>query len=338
MNLQNRVNILNKTYSDVDQLRQDAQGWQAQYDQIDRGQFQGKLQLYQGDAIQFSRVNWNKRLMFRGGTPSGSIGFALPMSPLVGEGRWTGVAAGNNDLMAQRSGSDGDFLSTRNRDGFVTSISEAEAQNTLSVLSDEGYAITELMQGIYRLPGPAAEELRSLTRQFSAMLDEYVAGQVPGSVVHRMATQLQKYILWRLVVASEADFKPAYSNKADRVVARAEAFVRSSAEAYIGVLDVCEAIGVSERTLHYAFTKTTGHSPASWMRITRLNEARRRFSAAGPGELLVKQVALDLGFFHQGNFGICYKRQFGEKPSDTLMRSARNVPVLLPSSQVRGSC
>jgi AraC-like DNA-binding protein len=59
-----------------------------------------------------------------------------------------------------------------------------------------------------------------------------------------------------------------------------------------------------------------------YLQIRRLTLARRILrDGGGPG--LVKQVALDCGFWHFGRFALAYRGQFGETPSETLARRRR---------------
>ena len=84
------------------------------------------------------------------------------------------------------------------------------------------------------------------------------------------------------------------------------------------------ALGVSPRFINQCFDAVYGISVQRYLRQRRLAEARRRLAAGGAG-LLVKQVALDLGFWHFGRFALAYQDLFGEPPSRTLAAGARRA-------------
>lgn len=87
----------------------------------------------------------------------------------------------------------------------------------------------------------------------------------------------------------------------------------------LGILDLCEQLKVSRRTLQSAFQESTGMRPVEYLRAVRLNEARRRLREHGDDTgTRVARVANDLGFTHLSHFAVHYKRLFGERPSDTL--------------------
>ena len=88
------------------------------------------------------------------------------------------------------------------------------------------------------------------------------------------------------------------------------------------VRDLCRTIGVSERTLQYAFVAHFGVTPASYLKAVRLNGARREFRRSDPLDAKISEIAGRWGFWHMGQFAADYRKQFGELPSQTLSNSA----------------
>jgi len=87
------------------------------------------------------------------------------------------------------------------------------------------------------------------------------------------------------------------------------------------LLMVCEEIGVSERTLFYAFTDIFGTTPKAFLRIQRLQACRKLIQLANPNDSITSIMAR-LGFYDSGHFAKDYRNFFGELPSNTL-RSSR---------------
>jgi AraC family ethanolamine operon transcriptional activator len=107
-----------------------------------------------------------------------------------------------------------------------------------------------------------------------------------------------------------------------RSIARqAEELMRADPSKPPSVLELCEAVGTSRRTLFYAFQELYGVSPSAFLKTLRLHEARRAIrTAAGHGGIHL--IAQALGFTHPGQFAIDYARAFGESPSMTARRSS----------------
>ena len=86
------------------------------------------------------------------------------------------------------------------------------------------------------------------------------------------------------------------------------------------VQEVRAAVGVSERTLQYAFREQLEVTPKQYLQSVRLNGVRRDLRRAGAGAKIV-DVANRWSFWHLGQFASHYRRQFGELPSETLSRT-----------------
>jgi len=103
-------------------------------------------------------------------------------------------------------------------------------------------------------------------------------------------------------------------------VKRAEEFALAKAGEPFHVGDLCRAMGVSERTLEYAFKELLGMTPMAFLLRLRLHRVRRALLAARPGSTTVSAGALNGGFWHFGEFSRAYRECFGELPSATLRR------------------
>jgi AraC-like DNA-binding protein len=101
----------------------------------------------------------------------------------------------------------------------------------------------------------------------------------------------------------------------------------------VRMLELCEATGVSERTLQNAFKQVLGMSPVTYLNRLRLHRARSALRAAAFGSTTVIDVALRWGFWHVSDFSQAYKRCFGELPSETLRRQEADRGI-----SGRGNC
>src|SRR5262245_14751059 len=82
-------------------------------------------------------------------------------------------------------------------------------------------------------------------------------------------------------------------------------------------------VGVSRRTLHDGFRRHRGCSPMRFVREKRMLAVHQ--DLLQPNRTTsVTRTALKWGFNHLGRFSAYYARQFGELPSETLLR-ARNT-------------
>lgn len=84
------------------------------------------------------------------------------------------------------------------------------------------------------------------------------------------------------------------------------------------VADLCEASGVSRRTLEYSFAGAYGVTPKWFLRRARLDRARRALRSGCGKRTSILEIALEWGFLDPGHFAADYRRAFGESPSDTI--------------------
>ena len=109
------------------------------------------------------------------------------------------------------------------------------------------------------------------------------------------------------------------------IAQRAENFMRLNLRRYIYMHEICDAAGVSERALRYAFEDLFGTSPNRYLSMLRLCAACRGLSMADSSRKSVKAVALSCGLWDLSRFADNYRRVFGELPRDTLMRAPAQI-------------
>jgi AraC-like DNA-binding protein len=107
-----------------------------------------------------------------------------------------------------------------------------------------------------------------------------------------------------------------------RIVQLVEDFVLAHAAERLYVSDLCEAAGVSERTLQYAFKEMMGMTPLTFLTRLRLHRVRQSLRTACPGETTVTAEAIRWGFWNFGDFARAYRECFGELPSATLSQKS----------------
>lgn len=158
------------------------------------------------------------------------------------------------------------------------------------------------------------EECLKVTETFSIL----------GEVVDRSMVQgmLLQHIL-HLAVSSGANLSsppPMERARAYRICTMARTLVeeRLAVDILPTIVDICTTLGVSERTLQYAFRAYVNMSPLVYLRMCRLNRVRETLLASDPGNTTVTAIAMRYGFLHLGRFAIDYKQVFEEHPSATL--------------------
>jgi AraC-like DNA-binding protein len=175
------------------------------------------------------------------------------------------------------------------------------------------------MGRILRPTGRAKSELLSLHAQAC-----HLADTKPKMITHpEVARSLEQQLAHALVKCLAADevCDPTPTKRHYRsIMARFEKVLEERLDRPLRMPDVCATIEVSQRTLRTCCAEFLGLSPGHYMRLRRLNIARRVLRDADPDATTVAEIARRSGFSELGRFAAIYRMAFGETPSTTLAR------------------
>lgn len=127
-------------------------------------------------------------------------------------------------------------------------------------------------------------------------------------------------------LGAATDFQPPRSDRTrlaqSRVVKIAEDYALACVGDRLYLTDLCRAVGVSERSLEYAFKEIVGMTPMAYLTRVKLHRVRKALLTATRASTTVSAEALNQGFWHFGEFSRAYRDCFDELPSATLRRTA----------------
>lgn len=310
--------------SDFEEIREAYTGWDHEYVQLNKGGFHGGLTLFQTENLQLSHNVWGNKIRYRGTTPKGSYAAGLTLDQAY-DGKWQGVSSGFDDVILQRPEQAAEYFSADRWDAIVLSVPDLEMDKLISVLSGRRGDGVDLLQGQIRLDREAAMDLREMGQAFfsslSVQLGDTSETPIDEAALTLMAEQIKRRFVLALLGADSCDAIQLSQSKSDHLVRQAEEFAMSSYGRTVGILDLCTELGVAERSLHAAFNKSLGTSPAAYLRCLRLNKTYKQLRTADPKQVKVKQIALANGFAHFGQFSNLFRLFFNELPSKTLQRT-----------------
>ncbi len=98
-------------------------------------------------------------------------------------------------------------------------------------------------------------------------------------------------------------------------------FLTANLRQPISLTQMEQCSGLSSRVLQYSFRKHFGLRPKEWHRKQRLHGARAALMGADGG-LKISALAFDFGFPSASDFSYRYRLEFGESPSQTMLRNS----------------
>jgi AraC family ethanolamine operon transcriptional activator len=168
-------------------------------------------------------------------------------------------------------------------------------------------------------PHPAC--CRALTAHLRELLDLVEARPdlfAQPSTRRAVEQECVRRVVELIALSTGGDRTQPWSSNRERLVRRADDYMRARLGGPLSLLDLCREVGVSERALHYAFQEVRGLTPMAYFQACRLNAVRQELKAAAAAPATVREVAQRWGFWHTGEFAAAYRRLFGELPSRTL--------------------
>ncbi len=253
--------------------------------------------------------------MQQGSVPSDRLAVAVPLE-LEGHARMCGKKSERDSLHVFSSSSEFEFYSP---DRHVLVNVEIEPQklsaNSMRVLGTS--LVSRPMGPLIPMAAQAAGNLRDLLKQTLAAAAQSSAGEQANS--DDRIELLERTILYAISevisVAPGANTHVGPAKYWSLVNSVQEQF-QDPASCPLSIAELCVQLGVSRRTLQYAFQDALGLNPIAYLRAVRLNHVRRELRL---GES-VTSAATKWGFWHLSGFAHDYRVMFGELPSATAKR------------------
>jgi AraC-like DNA-binding protein len=171
---------------------------------------------------------------------------------------------------------------------------------------------------------PSAKACRDLVRLHvgATRVADAQAGVITMS---EPARSLEQELIGAVIAClSEGFAEPGNGTNArhDDIMARFEELLQAHPSRALTSDEICAALDVSGRTLRMCCGEHLGMGPIPYIRLRRMQLARRALHCADAATASVAQIASEYGFGEAGRFAGAYRTQFGELPSATLRRSA----------------
>ncbi|TWU13389.1 transcriptional regulator EutR [Symmachiella macrocystis] len=309
--------VLQRTFADVDDLTAEARQWDVDFRQIERGKFDGELLQFATGGVHISEARFCRSLNQKGSPPKGMRTVAVPACPEM-RLEWRGKEVDSESLMLFPIGAE--LSSVSGPDFHVYTCSFPD--QLLSVVGEalEVGSFDELSAGVdaIRVGAAAIDNLRRCLSKASDFVRDN-PGSISESDMGRLLTQELPRRLVAAIAAGREVCPPAFCQTRQTALTRAEDYIELHVSCDIKVRDICQAAGVSERTLQYLFLERFGIGPKEFLKALRLNKVRRQLRSAESKITKVADVANAWGFWHMGQFAADYRERFEELPSETLL-------------------
>ena len=307
------------TALDPEQLAAALPGRDRSYRQLGAGAFRGSLLQIPLGSVLIQHEKLAPSMRVESAPPPGFLPFGLFLSSF-GEGRLCGVRVDPRHIVQAvgdrwnlQCPDEADFAALLfEREAFLRGVERLARRAVDPEWVEWGVRPTE-PRAMGRLRGWLRETVARVSARPELLRQPAVRRRIEASALMRLVDVLTP--------GGESEERPARPSQRYAAVRRVEEYLEAHPGDVPTIPELCALAGVSQRTLAYAFREHMRTTPVRFLRVHRLNGARRDLRDAEPGAVTVTDVALRWGFTELGRFAVEYRRLFDEAPSATLRRS-----------------
>jgi len=283
--------------ADVTEQIRATPGWVQHYQQMSPGHFAGRIRYLDLQGVEVYEEQMNTRVEQNFSAPSGALAFCFDRS--------------DNALYLLNEESRNIWITPENYQEIAVVFGpEFVRRNGLDVAR---------LEGLFMAPLNGAQNAL-FSRWLSSTLTKL--SQAPDQPDKEALTQqLLEDCLFILDNACQRLQGQALGKRGEEraIMQRVSEWAADCPEETLNLMELAQVAGVSLRQLQEAFKAFTGMPPAHWLRLRRLNGARRDLLSRA-SDVTVAEVAMRWSFWHLGRFSESYRQLFRELPSETLKR------------------
>jgi len=277
--------------------------------QLSDGEFLAHFAVAKTDYAALFSDRYNAALSLYLKSPEGMVSFLLPRSA-SGTFFANGVDIGNDHLLAFPAKAGIDISGPGPIGADSIGIHEAKFWAIANVVCP-GF---ECQEEVVIVPGDP-EALHAIRDR----LAELVAEPEPGPLSEDVSQLIADILVW---VADGHEVWPAESaftpEARIRVAKLAQEYIEAHYREAVHIEDLCRVTCVGVRTLQRSFRKYFHLTISNYLKVVRLDSARRELAAADHTSTSVTTIAVQNGCNHLGRFSVDYRQHFGESPHETL--------------------
>lgn len=313
--------LKNAHITDFEQINALSRTTETKIVQLDDGPFSSDIIKFKAGGVLVSRTTSNRRLRVAGKAQYFNITYLkCPRDHAI----WNGTTVGKNQIVFANANEAFNLVTPpRTTTMCIALVAKAHTrlladinQSTEARLNNSGDSIS---------CQPVA--LRNFDRWLTSVLERLVR---KGSIVEE-AAELELDVIEKLrqCIATPAKTNggkvPTELRRA--TVHRIQQHIAENSNVPDSIDELCAIGEVSRRTLEYAFREIFACSPRQFIKAQKLNAARQGLLLAKHQYSSVAGIATAHGFSHMGQFAADYQRRFGERPNQTLARSASTAEL-----------
>jgi len=301
------MNFQEGTYKHFDSFKEVIKDWSLDFTILSKGDFSAYFKMATNEKILLTRETLNGTIEHSGVSPIGFRTLVIPVNKGV-EFIWFNKKVNGNEILIFPKNNEIDVVTFDGLDIHLISIEETFLYEIIKQNSFTN------CQKIFEEESLEILLTEEFSNQFFELANRILNSSSSGTEQRdQETTNLISTLLNYLESTSVIEVKKISSKKNFALIEGVEA-IQKEKEILYTIPQLCEKVGLSERSLYNAFKEKYGISPGDFIRAVRLNKAREDLYKYP--ELKVSEIAGKYHFWHMGQFAKDFKIQFGVLPSE----------------------
>jgi excisionase family DNA binding protein len=285
--------------------------------QLARGKFNGALEEVQTPQVTVYKQYWGRKAEAFGVMPQGYIFLGTSADAQGSKLQWCGTPLAHQLFAVGKPGDNVDYVIS-NRCTLAGLMIKPEI-----LVSAVGQKAYDLLIS-HRTAHFTSAASRQLIATVSGMIHSFAKDpELKGDFIEVRSAAMVSRLFDALANCLESSGR----QEPIRSASRRRFYVRNAiarlefADRPLTAMELAGMVGVSQRTLNYAFREVLDMVPCTYLQLHRLNAAHKDLKQADPKASTVTGIALKWGFGHAGRFSGLHKKFFNERPSEVLHRA-----------------
>ncbi|UFH50398.1 helix-turn-helix domain-containing protein [Pseudomonas sp. KNUC1026] len=292
--------------------------WNQAYNQLTAGSTESSLMQMATPGCHLFVEQINQRVVQHGVAPKGKMCFAVPIT-VPGAVRMQGREADDSSLFFLQGGEEFMFHMPKGMKLLSITFEQELFERTLAQTASPRALRQLLRQPVIRV---APQRLALARERLLGVFSQALEGEgLSGAEALAHDCALEQAMLGELLhLMTDPGCDKAQRNPSSTrsfIVEKCHRLATTEKSHAPSVVELCERLNVSRRTVQNSFQAVAETTPLNYMRCVRLNGVRRALMSTRAAQLSVGDAAGQWGFYHLSHFAAEYHELFAELPSHT---------------------
>ncbi|MCP4003258.1 MAG: helix-turn-helix domain-containing protein, partial [bacterium] len=283
----------------MDEFLRLAGDWTLDFCQLDTGASTGEYMHLAGPGIGLERFEFSRGYAKHGETPPGMRTFGI-LEREVDCVSCCGSSMSAQSIFAFPANREFEATSGPGFSAYSLSVSEEVLEQTAELIGAREFGRL-IEPGLHQLDPTAMQGLRGELRSLRSAVRENPQLSGTHEIKERLRFEIPRLLLETLASGRVEESPVPDSRSRQTALKRARVLLEDITDEPVTIREVCQATGMSWRTLNYAFREYFGISPKTYLTAIRLHRVRTHLLRPDPSTT-VAHVANRQGFWHMGQF------------------------------------